>query len=174
MGMIRFSQPHTIRLHYSEEDLASHGLSEDGLMVHWWDSADAVWREAVNSQLDAQSNTVSITTSELAQYYSLAASTIVTGIDGESETPNSFVLHQNYPNPFNPSTTITFDVPNRQRVVLRIFDMLGREVAHPVDQIFSAGSHQVTFDAQMLSSGAYLYRMETGGSSNTKVFTLLR
>ncbi len=174
MGMIRFSQSHTIRLHYSEQDLLSHGLSEDNLMMHWWDSVGNVWREVVNLQRDDLTNTVSLTTTDLAQYYRLSASTTVTDKEENFETPDRFVLYQNYPNPFNPSTTIAFGLPTRQRVALRIYDLLGRAVATPVDQIFGAGNHQVTIDMRTLATGTYMYRVQADTYSDTKLFTLLR
>ncbi len=80
----------------------------------------------------------------------------------EYTTPFSFELNQNYPNPFNPTTTITFTLPKQSVVTLRIYNVLGQEVATLVDhQVLGAGHHQVQFRGKYLPSGVYIYRLET-------------
>lgn len=93
--------------------------------------------------------------------------TIVSVAESES-VPSSLVLHQNFPNPFNPSTTISYELPKQGHVRLNIFDLLGREVAALVNGIQSTGKHSILFNASSLSSGVYLYRLETGGSTITQ------
>jgi hypothetical protein len=73
--------------------------------------------------------------------------------------PEQFELFQNYPNPFNPTTTISYQLPTDSRVHLKVFDLLGREVATVVDETEAAGYHQKTFDATRLSSGMYVYQI---------------
>ena len=75
--------------------------------------------------------------------------------------PIGFSLSQNYPNPFNPTTTITFSVPEKDHVSLRVFNMLGREVATLLNQDVNAGNHTVTWEAQNITSGVYLYKIVT-------------
>lgn len=83
--------------------------------------------------------------------------------DITSDHPEAFKLEQNYPNPFNPTTSIQFELPSEQQVTLRVYDIMGRLVATLSDnQSFSAGTHRLQFDASQLSSGVYLYRMQTG------------
>ena len=100
---------------------------------------------------------------------------LVTGItrDG-SKIPLTFALRQNYPNPFNPSTTIEYQIPNQSFVSLKIFDLLGREVATLVDEMNQAGIHSVKWDASVFSSGIYFYRLSAGSYSATKKLILLR
>ncbi len=88
--------------------------------------------------------------------------------------PHDFQLSQNYPNPFNPTTTIRFSIAHRGRVSLKIFDILGREVATLVNGELEAGLHQATFDASKLTSGVYLYRINTGSNTETKKLVLLK
>jgi len=80
----------------------------------------------------------------------------------------TYTLHQNYPNPFNPETIIQFSIPSAQHVTLHIYDMLGREVAIPVDTYLSAGEHRVTFNAAGLASGVYVYRIKAGAFVESK------
>lgn len=85
--------------------------------------------------------------------------------EGDSELPEAYGLAQNYPNPFNPSTSIRFQLPQAEQVTLRVFDVLGREVAALLDHAaMAAGEHTIRFDASGLTSGVYLYRLEAGDS----------
>jgi hypothetical protein len=90
------------------------------------------------------------------------------------DLPDTFVLRQNHPNPFNPSTRIEYAVPVSGPVLLRIFDMLGREVAVLVDGVADAGWYSVNFNAQSLSSGVYLYRLESRGFAQTLKMVILK
>jgi hypothetical protein len=94
--------------------------------------------------------------------------------EGEGHA-SSFTLNQNYPNPFNPSTMIRFNVPSREHVTLKVFDMLGREVTALVDRVVEPGEHTVVFSAwdYQLSSGTYFYRMTAGSFVQTRKFVLL-
>lgn len=92
----------------------------------------------------------------------------------QNAAPQSFVLEQNYPNPFNPVTTIRFELSASSFVSLRVFDINGRLVDTLVQKTLPAGSHGVTFEANNLASGIYIYRLETPGSIQTKKMTLLR
>ena len=88
--------------------------------------------------------------------------------------PLSMMLCQNYPNPFNPTTRIEYAIPRACRVRLRVFDMLGREVAVLVDGNAEPAWYTVTFQAQHLPSGVYLYRLEAGGLVQTKKMLLVK
>jgi hypothetical protein len=88
--------------------------------------------------------------------------------------PTIFALHQNFPNPFNPLTIIRYDLPKTIHVTLKIYDLLGREVAVLVDEQKPAGAYQVTFNAHSLSSGVYFYRLQAGSFTETKKLLLLK
>jgi hypothetical protein len=84
--------------------------------------------------------------------------------------PEKFELYQNYPNPFNPTTTISYQLPADSRVTLKIFNMLGQEVATVVDESRLAGYHQEIWDAPRFSTGVYVYAlMATDGQGNRHV-----
>jgi hypothetical protein len=117
------------------------------------------------------------------EYYNLSE-TVEIGL------PTEFVLEQNYPNPFNPSTKIRFVIPNEVRnlkdfssqdprndntlVTLRVFDILGNEVATLVNEEKPAGSYTISFDASQLSSGVYFYKFQSGGSILTKKMLMIK
>ena len=86
----------------------------------------------------------------------------------------AFTLEQNYPNPFNPSTKINWQSPFSSWQSLKVYDVLGNEVATLVDEYKPAGSYEVEFDATGLSSGMYFYKLEAGKFSSIKKMILLR
>ena len=94
--------------------------------------------------------------------------------------PTSFSLSQNYPNPFNPETRIQYSVVNAQHVVLKVYDVLGNEVAVLVNEEQPAGTYQISFNQQQttnhqqLSSGIYFYQLHAGDFVQTKKMILLR
>ena len=87
---------------------------------------------------------------------------------------SSFKLEQNYPNPFNPATQITYYIPVESQVKLKVFNVLGNEVATLVDEEKPAGEYSVKFNASSLSSGVYIYRLQTNYSTITKKMTYLK
>lgn len=98
-----------------------------------------------------------------------------TGIEVISSTvPESYSLSQNYPNPFNPTTNIQFSIPESGLVTLRVFDVLGQQVAELVNQELSVGVHKVDFDASELTSGIFFYTLESGNFVQTNKMILLK
>lgn len=89
-------------------------------------------------------------------------------IEVNNEIPLAFRLEQNYPNPFNPSTKIAFALPENGRVKLAVYDVLGREVALPVNEFMESGYHEITFTAGDITSGFYIYKLTAGKFSETK------
>ncbi|MBI3194044.1 MAG: VCBS repeat-containing protein [Ignavibacteriae bacterium] len=105
----------------------------------------------------------------------VATSTIITDVKNDkSGIPMDFSLEQNYPNPFNPSPVIRYQLPTSQFVSLGIYDLLGREVAELVNEYQIAGYREITFNAESLTSGIYVYKMTAGKYSNVKKLLLLR
>lgn len=99
---------------------------------------------------------------------------IVTGVQSNSEAPLSSLLEQNYPNPFNPATTISFSLPSKSFVSLKVFDALGREVSSLLSEELSAGKYSQQWNAAGFSSGIYFYRLQAGSFVETKKLLLLR
>ncbi len=92
----------------------------------------------------------------------------------ENGTPTEFNLSQNYPNPFNPVTSIAYKVPNTALVSIKVYDLIGREVAVLVDEIKQPGVYQVSFGFENLASGVYFYKMVAGDFSSVKKMNLLK
>ena len=99
---------------------------------------------------------------------------LVTNVKTAENSSIGFQLYQNYPNPFNPITTISFSIPERSYVNLKVYDVLGNEVVTLVSEEREAGNHTVDFNASDLPSGVYLYKMTSGNYSETKKMLLLR
>ncbi len=114
-------------------------------------------------------------TSRVAQVMLLKGRTdsIFTSVS-DHEVVNNFSLEQNYPNPFNPSTVIRFQISKREFVTLKVYDILGREVATLINDEKPAGNYNVEFNAQNLTSGVYVYRLQAGKFSDVKKLLLLK
>ena len=95
-------------------------------------------------------------------------------VEDENIIPIVFSLEQNYPNPFNPSTKIKWQSPISSWQTLKVFDMLGNEVATLVDEYKAAGDYEINFNASNLSSGIYFYQLRSGNYLETKKMTLLK
>lgn len=94
-----------------------------------------------------------------------------------SETPSNFKLYQNYPNPFNPSTTIKFDVVaknGKEKVALKIYNIMGKEISTLVNENLSSGSYEIKWDGETLNSGTYFYKIQIGNFIETKRMVLIK
>ncbi len=110
----------------------------------------------------------------LSQRYNIPLSTVSTKEREQTGVPKTFALEQNYPNPFNPTTTIGYDLPSASRVSLKVYDVLGREVATLVNARQAAGSYNAAFNAANFASGIYFYRLEAGSFVQTKKMLLVK
>jgi hypothetical protein len=109
-----------------------------------------------------------------AWLYTILKPQIVSAVQAIPLLPASFLLLQNYPNPFNPSTVIEFQTSTNEHVTLKIFDMLGKEIAALVDEQKPAGRYSVHYDAGTLAAGVYFYRIIAGNFVETKKLLLLK
>jgi hypothetical protein len=95
-------------------------------------------------------------------------------VNDQNNFPDEYALLQNYPNPFNPSTTISYQLPVGGNLTLKVYDVLGNEIATLVNEEKPAGEYEVEFSAAALSSGIYIYRLKAGTYSETKKMILLK
>ncbi len=98
----------------------------------------------------------------------------ITEVAEENNLPNDYMLYNNYPNPFNPSTTISYRIPQKGRVVLKVYDILGKEVATLVNEIKERGRHEIDFNAKNLASGTYIYSLRVNDFKESKKMILLK
>ena len=92
----------------------------------------------------------------------------------EGNHPEEYLLSQNYPNPFNPTTTIKYQIPEKSYVTLKLFNVIGREVATLVNEVKSKGNYEVEFNGSSITSGIYFYIITAGNFVQTKKMILLR
>ncbi len=95
-------------------------------------------------------------------------------IEAIAAAPTVFALSQNYPNPFNPSTVINYSIASASHVVLKVYDLLGKEIATLVNESMEPGNHTATFEASLLSSGVYFYRLDAGAYSDVKRLSIMK
>ena len=108
----------------------------------------------------------------LGSFFRYGPSTNILG--NGNNTPSDFVLTQNYPNPFNPSTTIEYSVPRNAFVSVKVYDVMGKEIAVLVNGQKTAGNYIVQFDGSNINSGIYFYTLETDGFKTTKKMLLIK
>lgn len=112
--------------------------------------------------------------SQATHWWGVNASGVIVGAETAAAPLLTFVLHQNYPNPFNPVTIINYSLPQGSYVLLRVFDILGRQVKVLQDGVREIGNHQVVFEGTGLPSGVYFYRIEADGHAESRKMMLLR
>jgi endo-1,4-beta-xylanase len=171
-----------VGLNYNALDsLIAHAntLDENEYTVESWTSFSAALTSSTAARDQNYSNSVSAADAlgdakdDLGA--AIAGLELITGVaDEHGNTPQSFSLSQNYPNPFNPTTRIAYSLQQRGYVYLKVFDMLGKEVATLHEGNQPAGNYVVPFDASGLASGVYLYQLNVSGNVESKKLLLLK
>ncbi len=151
--------PVPIDLSYTDSDLLTAGMRGFPL-------GDLNWFPATNATWDAQK----------ADEYSYIAGILngTVGVQTTKELPQKFQLQQNYPNPFNPSTAINYTISKAGNVSLRVYNLLGEEVATLVNGYQAANTYNVNFNASKLASGVYVYELRAGNNVISKKMVLLK
>ena len=134
-----------------------------GDLYRWWNAIPTTY-----SNWKAQRDV------EYANIWNLLTNGPVAVEDEQPNIPLATELSQNYPNPFNPMTEIGYALSQRSNVTLRVYNILGIEVATLVSKVQEAGKHYVFFDASKMSSGIYFYRLEAGSVVITKKMALIK
>jgi len=124
--------------------------------------------------IDPAKNTMWVADVSNNRVLRFTANTPLTGVEPAGNPPSGYALGQNYPNPFNPGTTITYEVSGAAYVTLRVYNVLGQEVATLVDGLKQPGSYAVRFNATGLASGMYMYRLVAGQFVQTRRFVVLK
>ncbi len=153
--------PIPIDLSYTDAGLLTAGLGGFPLGdLEWLPTAYASWK--------AQEST------ELAHIAGVLDGSVIVGIRNGQELPQKFQLQQNYPNPFNPTTQISYSVAQNGYTSLKVYNVLGQEVATLFAGNQTAGSHVAVFDGSIYASGVYFYALKSGDQSITKKMLLLK
>ena len=160
-------------LYYNADSLQPN--ADDALIIHRWENDR--WTP-VPTTFDKGQSIASTPFSGPGIYaaYLDPNKSILTGVDdgAAANAPLEFKLKQNYPNPFNPATQIEFSLPIRQKVTLKIFDVMGRQVRVLLDEVREAGRHSVVFEATTLASGVYFYQLRAGDLMARQKMLLIR
>jgi ligand-binding sensor domain-containing protein len=101
-------------------------------------------------------------------------SEMITDVKSTTDLPKEFALYQNYPNPFNPSTTFRYSIPNESKVIIKVYDILGKEIEALVSEEKPAGTYELIWNAANLPSGVYFYQLRAGNLVETKKMLLLK
>jgi hypothetical protein len=155
--------PIPVNLAYSDADLKTAGIGGFPLGdLNWFPTQKANWLAQRNAELANIQNSLD------------NAHLVSTGVGELTGVPSTFALQQNYPNPFNPSTLISFTIPKSGNVSLKVYDVLGQEVATLMNEFKPVQSYEVKFDARGLASGIYFYTLQTENQSLTKKMVLMK
>ncbi len=149
----------------------------NGSLINQYGSTSFTWITKNGGMFEADLDTTTLTSGNVTLYSAnMTQFNAATSVEekGKNVSPTEFVLSQNYPNPFNPSTKISWQSPVAGHQILKVYDVLGNEIATLVDEYKSAGIYEVSFDASRLSSGIYFYKLLAGNYVETKKMILLK
>jgi hypothetical protein len=151
-------------------DYITRSLERHGLVPFYWDDGGSmgIFNRSTGAQVYPDIIKALVDTNDINN-----TGTGVGMLDLYSN-PAKYSLIQNYPNPFNPSTTISFSLPSKSIVSLKVFDLTGKEIAIIVSQELSAGTYSRQWNAANMSSGIYFYQLQAGTYTETKKLVLLR
>jgi hypothetical protein len=141
----------------------------DGLPI-----GSLIWNDAQNASYPGGWKELAVVENAYNSVPNLPTASKITAVTTRTTGPQSFALSQNYPNPFNPTTQISYSVKDNGFVTLKVYNILGQEVATLFAGQQTSGQHFVTFDGSKLSSGVYLYRLQEGSNSMTMKMMLVK
>jgi len=153
--------PIPVDLSYTDADLLTAGLNGFPIGdLGWFPTQFAAWK----AQQAAENSYIN----------GVLSGTVVVSVNNTQQVPESFQLKQNYPNPFNPSTVISYSIAKAGNVTLKVYNMLGQEIATLVNGFQAANTYNVNFNASGLSSGVYMYKLSTGSNEIIKKMVLMK
>ena len=171
---MNFSSQVDFTLHYTDEQMMSSHMDESTLGVSYWDNQSSSWKDIQGPILDKGKNTLTFSSNEVSNFVVITGDEKVTAIGDAKNIVHDFALKQNYPNPFNPVTIIPFEINKTSRVRLTIYNVLGQKIATVTNRVYAAGIHKINFNAENLSSGMYIYKLEVNGRSAMRQMLLMK
>ena len=151
-----------------------YALRNNLKIVKRWKVSESAWKEertAFSEMLEYETHCANYTLTKLQQAHQLL---LPISTQNTGRKPVTITLNQNYPNPFNPTTVISWQLPVSTPVKLTVYNPAGQKIATLVNERLSTGFHQIEFDASILASGLYIYRLEAGKYVETKKMFLIK
>ena len=175
-GNMGFSSDADFQLHYSDIQIDGNNIDENTIQVKYWNEQINNWEYIDDADIDKENNTITFSTTEVSNFLIVTGDQVTSIIEDGIDTRvvDDFTLHQNYPNPFNPSTTIQFTLKHDTDVILNIYNVLGQGIATLLNDVMTAGTHTVDFNAQNLSSGTYFYELKIDDQSKVMRMNLIK
>ena len=173
-GMMSFPSRYEATFHYGLANTPTPMPYGGDVSLHYWSDSGQEWREVAGYRESSARQVLTVSTHDLSQYFAVVASPVQTAAEGPPNLPGGVQLAQNHPNPFSASTSIGYELMEAVRVVVRVFDLLGREVSYRDEGFRDAGSHVLRFSSDRLSNGVYVYRLSAGSVVLSRQMTVLR
>ena len=171
-GMMSYMNQIKMRFHVNADSLMHRGISMGNVVLKYLDT-DNQWKAVSGQSLDTSTGIISVSSSALYPYYAIVPAS-PNAVEKQPGLPTGYELKQNYPNPFNPSTNIYYSIPKKSNVSIKVFNIIGQEVADLVNGAKEAGTYTVSFNAADLPSGIYLYELKTDNFTAIKKMLLLK
>jgi hypothetical protein len=164
-----------MQLHFTDAQLKSDNFLKNTVKVKYWDNSSNSWLTVNNAMVNTSGNTVTFSQNTVSSFVILTADQSATGVEQISgKVPTSYALDQNYPNPFNPTTSIVYQIPRSGLVTLKVYDILGKQVAELVNENQEAGKYSVNFSGSNLPSGIYIYELKANDYLQSRKMVLLK
>ena len=173
-GHMNFNSNAKFQFHFNDSQSMGFIINSGSIKVKYWSNQNNQWIIAANPVINLADKTVSISQSEVSNFYIVTSDKATGLIEGNRSVPGIFSLQQNYPNPFNPATTIEFSIKENAIVNLSVYNILGQKVTTLLNQQLGAGTHKVQFNASGLSSGIYFYKLSAGNEIRVMKMNLLK
>lgn len=161
------------QLHYTDKQMQHYGANENSMDVKYWDNLSNSWM-TVTVSVNKETNTITFENSVVSNYVVISFDKTTAVDEANIVTPNDFSLEQNYPNPFNPETIIKYQLNKDGFISLKVFDIIGGEVATIINHFQPTGNYEISFDGSELTSGLYFYKLKSGNNIKIKKMLLLK
>jgi hypothetical protein len=172
-GHMEFNSNANFQFHYTDDQLNLLNINEQTIQVKFWDTDVESWVTIGNAAINTSLNKITFSNSKVGNFYILTGDSPTETGDPSTEV-KQYTLEQNYPNPFNPSTTIKYSVPQNSMVSVKVYNIVGQEIADLVHEMKSAGTYTIEFDAVTLPSGVYFYKIQAGSYTETRKMVLMK
>ncbi len=169
-----FNSEVNYQLHYNDIQASGSNIDESTIQAKYYDPQSSAWITYPGTTVDAQNNTVTLSSSLVRNLVILTADQTTSVDPAAANAPLDFTLEQNYPNPFNPATTINFSMAGTNHITINLYNVLGQKIKTLVNGSFTAGKHSITFSADNLSSGTYFYELKADGKHLVKKMNLVK